>query len=122
MRRKMSTARSSVLPPKRITAGISRSSSQNALASPYADQYCSWLATPEPEPKYPTRPGWAKMIRLARYTLDADGLPLVSVKLAMVNPAFTMASIDIMDPPPPAPWKPTRPLEFLGAAVVSCAK
>ena len=92
-----------MLPPKRITAGISKSSSQNALASPYADQYCSWLATPEPEPKYPTMSGWARMIRLARYTLEADGLPLVSVKLAMVNPAFTMASMDIMDPPPPAP-------------------
>src|SRR4029450_8021551 len=57
IRCKMSTARSSVLPPKRITAGISRSSSQKALANPYADQYCSWLATPDPEPKYPTRSG-----------------------------------------------------------------
>src|SRR4029077_8828995 len=99
IRCKMSTARSSVLPPKRITAGMFRSSSQNALASPYADQYCSWLATPEPEPKYPTRSGWAKIILAARYTLDADGLPLVSVKSAIVNPAFTIASIDIMDPP-----------------------
>ena len=35
--------------------------------------------------------------------LDAEGLPLVSVKLAIVNPAFTIASIDIIDPPPPAP-------------------
>ena len=53
--------------------------------------------------KYPARSGWARMIRLARYTLEADGLPLVSVKFAMVNPAFTIASIDIIDPPPPAP-------------------
>src|SRR5260370_42245020 len=110
MRRKLSTVGSSVLTPKRITAGISRSSPQNALANPYADQYCSWLATPEPEPKYPTRLGWAKIMRAARYTLEADGLPLVSVKLAMVNPAFTMASMDIIDPPPPAPSQPTRPL------------
>jgi hypothetical protein len=43
------------------------------------------------------------MIRAARYTFDADGLPLVSVKLAIVNPAFTIASIDIIEPPPPAP-------------------
>src|SRR5689334_21336163 len=103
MRRKMSTARSSVLPPRRITAGMLRSSSQNAFARPYADQYCSWLATPEPEPKYPTRLGWERMIRAARYTFDADGLPLVSVKFAMVNPALTIASIDIIEPPPPAP-------------------
>src|ERR1700757_4922148 len=113
----MSTARSSVFPPRRITAGMSRSSSQNAFASPYADQYCSWLATPDPEPKYPTRLGWARMIRAARYTFDADGLPLVSVKLAIVKPAFTIASIDIMEPPPPAPWKPTRPLDPFGAVV-----
>src|SRR5881628_1350332 len=99
----MSTARSSVLPPRRMTAGMFRSSSQNALANPSADQYCSWLATPEPEPKYPTRLGWARIIRAARYTLDADGLPLVSVKLAIVNPALTIASIDIIEPPPPAP-------------------
>src|ERR1700730_12528482 len=103
MRRKMSTARSSVLPPKRITAGISRSSSQNALASPYADQYCSWLATPEPEQKYPTGSGWAKIILLVREIFEADGWPRVMVKLAMVKPALTIASIDIMDPPPPAP-------------------
>src|SRR5260370_19322802 len=74
IRRKISTARSSVLPPRRITAGISRSSSQNAFASPYADQYCSCLAPPEPEPNYPTRPGWDTIIRLARCTFDADRL------------------------------------------------
>src|SRR5437763_474512 len=45
------------------------------------------------------------MIRAARYTFDADGLPLVSVKFAIVNPAFTIASIDIIDPPPPAPGR-----------------
>src|SRR6266550_8986829 len=118
----MSTARSSVLPPNRITAGISRSSSQNALANPYADQYCSWLATPEPEPKHPTRSGWVRMIRAARYTFDADGLPLVSVKLAIVNPTFTIASIDIIEPPPPAPWNPTSPFDPFGAAVANCAK
>src|SRR5438094_9381571 len=115
----MSTARSSVLPPRRITAGISRSSSQNALANPYADQYCSWVATPEPEPKYPTRPGCAKIIRLARYTLDADGLPLVSVKLAVVNPAMTIASLHNIDPPQPAPSKRSIPLESLPAAVAN---
>ena len=62
------------------------------------------------------------MMRAARYTFEADGLPLVSVKLAIVNPTFTTASIDIIDPPPPAPWKPTRPLDPFGATVASCAK
>lgn len=36
-------------------------------------------------------------------TLAADGLPEVSVKFAIVNPSFVIASMDIMDPPPPAP-------------------
>src|SRR5207247_9550894 len=103
-------------------AGISRVMSQNAVANPCADQDCSWRATPEPERKCPSRLGCAKIIRLARYTLDADGLPLVSVKLAMVNPAFTIASIDIIDPPPPAPWKPTSPLDSFGAAGANWAK
>src|SRR5437667_9483819 len=110
MRCKISTARSSVFPPSRITAGMSRSSSQKALANPYADQYCSWLATPEPEPKYPTRSGWAKIIRAARYTLDADGFPLVSVKLAVVNHALTIASIEISEQPPTDQRRHTHPL------------
>ena len=98
-----------MFPPSRTTAGTLSSNSQNAFASPYALQNCSWFATPEPEPKYPISPGCARMIRDARYTLAGDGLPLVSQKFAIVKPSFVIASIDIIDPPPPAPWKPMSP-------------
>ncbi len=33
----------------------------NAFARPYAEWNCSWLATPLPEPKYPTSPGCDKV-------------------------------------------------------------
>jgi len=59
---------------------------------------------PEPEPKITHQIGLGQDdSRRAIPTFDADGLPLVSVKSAIVNPAFTIASIDIIEPPPPAP-------------------
>jgi hypothetical protein len=118
--RRISTARSSLLPPRRSTAGIGRLVSMNAFASPYAEWYCSWLATPLPEPKYPMSPPCARMMRAARYTFAAEGLPEVSQKFAIAKPSFVRASIDIIEPPPPAPWNPTRPRPPPAAG--SCAK
>ena len=92
------------------------------MARPYADQNCSWLATPEPEPKYPHSPGCSRMILAARYTFAADGLPEVSVKFALVYPSCTRASIAIIDPPPPAPWKPTSPRDPGAGLSAICAK
>ena len=46
----------------------------------------------------------------------------MSQKFAIVKPSAVIASIDIIDPPPPAPWKPINPFDPGVATVFSSAE